>query len=263
MKSPRSIRTAVAGLLAPIAIILVSTVNSSAQGGVIVANNTVDNLRICFYNPGDLVRMVAIRCEKISAKSEEWVRLNQIEYQIRVFKDQLIDKQLYWHRVRNAEKIDLGPKRAKITRRPIAGEPVEYTLKVCNTNNRDPVYFILGFEHDSKMHLRGWWSVRKGKCKEFNVARMMWSDWRIRYGTVPRTYYYARTYGREPLIWSGKDTDKQACIDKKNAFKHESKLAFPYIVGDYWCSERSYLMEVRLRSIDPPRANQKNYSLTF
>jgi uncharacterized membrane protein len=258
-------RSTAVGLLIVLTIAFVGVINANAQNtSVTLLNRTAQNLKICFYNTRDAVRLIAFKCEKVPARGSERTSINSIRYQIRVFRDGLIDKELYRQgEINNASTISMGSARATITTRPSITNPMEYVLKVCNSTSRDPIFFTLGFEANSKMHLEGWWSLRMGQCRDFPVSNMMWENWRILYGTVPQTFFYAKTYGSNPLVWNGNDSDKLACINRNKAFRYVAALSSPLYVGNVHCSESRNLMEVRMRSIEPPRANQEYYRLTF
>ncbi|REJ76084.1 MAG: DUF1036 domain-containing protein [Acidobacteria bacterium] len=185
-----------------------------------IKNNSGETRKICFHKD-KTITLFAIGCVELrSGENIFWDRKGVFTpFKVKIYQSRkILDKYLYSRDLpQDTGKIIVGTggrfgfSRFKNIR-------AKYDLRVCNERFDDPVYFSLGLETNYGFWTEGWWSVKKGECKTIPVSQRLKEKHNIPYGTMPRAYYYARTYGDNPLYWSGGDSDYSLCLDKKTAF---------------------------------------------
>jgi uncharacterized membrane protein len=252
-----------------LAILIFAAGSAAGQDSKIALfNGTTHQLVICFHmgsDPGALGR--PIKCYEIASNETRYAELVEKEFSIRVYRpgSRLLEH-LYTHvKLANIyEEITFGAKQASFKIRTKPPNAVSYILKVCNQTSPDPVYFVLSFDDGKALYTRGWWNIAQNNCLEFPVSRMMNEDWKVPYGTLPRTHYYAyaRPFGAKAKIWEGGEDDLQDCIQITKAFKS----AFPLgsiADGSSKCPDNNITRKVRMRRIPDPKATDQYYYLTF
>lgn len=235
-----------------------------------IYNGTNENKQICFYDAADKpLALIAFRCETIGGKSTIKININNVDFNVRVFKFGLVvPQELYYHTgQKNIEKIVIGEKGAAFTKRknitPEAAS-AKYVLKVCNKTSDEKIYFTLAFEFGvRKPHYSyGWWSVEKNQCLDFPVSTVLKADWNIPYGTFPSTYYYARIYGEKPLVWEGNAWE--TCVNQNDAFKIQLDNNVPSAELDRYCAAKgANYTKIGMRNLPEPKANEVVYYLNF
>lgn len=264
-------RTKIIYLLAVTCLFLSFTPMASAQSfesnpPVEIKNNSGEARKICMHKP-KTITLFAIGCIKLNGgESIYWNREGVFtDFKVKVYEvRKLIDKYLYTRDLpADTGKIIIGAgKRFGFSR--FKNIATKYSLRVCNNRFPDKVYFVLGFETNSGFWTEGWWSVDKGKCINIPVSKRLKEKHNIPYGTLPRTYYYARTYqGNESLYWRGGEGDLDLCINKAKAF---SKLQFildgTNVRKRHPCTDDNEGL-VKFRSLKTPAVKQETYYLTF
>lgn len=145
----------------------------------------------------------------------------------------------------------------------IKADITKYVLKVCNRQYDQTIHFTLGFEGNKVFATQGWWELAKGKCLDFPVSQMLNDEWGIPYGTLPRTYFFARIFSGRPLEWYGGVGDYDLCIDKGKAFKkHQYSLGPDGKYQRVACTGQTEEF-VKFRRLEDPKTNQRYYYLTF
>jgi len=249
------------------ALLAISTVTVAAQGDSVVdiKNNSGEKRKICIYRGNDSVAIVAKKCFELNVgEMVTWNRQgDRSPFRVKIYKPALIDKYLYIRDLPgDTQRIIMGTdKRFGFSRHEAKPAALEYRLKVCNQRFDDKIFFTLAYETNNGRLTEGWWSLEKGKCAEFPVSRQLQSKLGLNYGNLPRTYYYARTYGSNPLFWRGGEDGRMIGINDSKAFNLVSKL-FSDGSYDNSCNVPGYSIE-SFRRINDPRANQQYYYLTF
>ncbi len=244
---------------------------ASAQGLetnplVEIKNSSGETRKICMHKP-QTITLFAIGC--VTLKNNESVYWNRegvfTPFKVKVYTVQkILDKYLYTRDLpSDTGKIIIGSgKRFGFSR--FKNIATKYVLKVCNTRYPDKVYFVLGFETNYGTWTEGWWNVEKGKCIEIPVSRRLKEKHNIPYGTLPRTFYYARTYyGKESLYWRGGEGDAGLCINTAKAF---SKLQFRQDGTSVRTPEPCTATNeeiVKFRRLPDPSVKQEIYRLDF
>jgi hypothetical protein len=264
-------KTRIKNLYAILFIIFISAVYASAQGletnpAVEIKNNSGETRKICMHKQ-KTITLFAIGCVELkNGESIYWNREGVFtEFKVKIYKvRKLIDKYLYTRDLpADTGKIIIGTggrfgfSRFKNIR-------TKYTLRVCNTKYPDGVYFVLGFETNYGFWTEGWWNVGEGKCINIPVSKRLKDKYNIPYGTLPRTFYYARTYyGDESLYWRGGEGDSELCINTAKAF---SKLQFKQdgtgVKTPLPCTAENESL-VKFRSLKDPSVKQETYYLSF
>jgi len=242
---------------------LLSATYVSAQKAVEIKNNAGEKIKICMYKDTDLVRVVPYRCFVMSSMEEViWRRQEgNTPFVVRVFKSQLVDKQLFYQRLPVDTNFILIEK-ARLRFSVETNVPQRYRLKVCNQRFDQEIYFALGFVTPASIVTEGWWSVAKGKCVEIGVSESLKRTWNIRYGMMPETYFYAESRGSNPLHWRGRDNAFNFCIDDRKAFnRNEFETRQGKIVRTSCTDEDE--KRVKFRRLGYPEVEEEYYYLTF
>lgn len=244
----------------------VSAQSLETNPAVEIKNNSGETRKICMHKP-KTVTLFAIGCVELKkGESIYWDRKGVFTpFKVKIYKvRKVIDKYLYARDLpSDTGKILIGTGgRFGFSRfeniRP------KYVLNVCNTRFDGGVYFVLGFETNYGTWTEGWWNVEKGKCIKIPVSKRLKEKHNIPYGTLPRTFYYARTYyGDESLYWKGGEGDNELCINTKKAF---SKLQFKQdgtgIKTPLPCTAENEKF-VKFRRLKDPSIKNEVYNLTF
>ena len=230
-----------------------------------IKNNSGETRKICMHKP-KTITLFAIGCVELkNGESIYWNRKGVFTpFKVKVYKvRKVLDKYLYTRDLpADTGKIIIGTggrfgfSRFKNIRK-------KYTLRVCNNRFEKDIYFVLGFETNYGVWTEGWWNVAKGECKNIPVSQRLKEKHNIPYGTFPRTFYYARTYGEKPLYWSGGEGDSNLCINTKKAF---NKLQFKQdgtgVRKPLPCTAENESF-VRFRRVKDPSIKKEMYYLTF
>ncbi|MEZ5307422.1 MAG: DUF1036 domain-containing protein [Pyrinomonadaceae bacterium] len=237
-------------------------------GGIVqIRNRSLEKRKLCVYGGNDAIGVVPSRCFDFNPDEVvDWNRgADGSNFKVRIFKPGLIDDYLYSRDLPgNTKVIVMGEgKTFGYSQSEPKPQAVKYRLKVCNQQYDANIYFTLGHETSSLFLSEGWWNVTKGQCIEIAVSERLKKDWGVEYGTVPTTYYYARTYGDKPLYWWGKDENNELCIHTKSAFaiKQTEKDGAGGIRPVTCVAEG--LQKVKFRKLGSPKANEEYYYLTF
>lgn len=258
-------------IFAIIFISLTSIDHASAQGletnpPVEIKNNSGETRKICMHKP-KTITLFAIGC--VELRNNESINWNRegifTPFKVKIYEvRKVFDKYLYTRDLpADTGKIIIGTGgRFGFSR--FKNISTKYVLNVCNTRFPDKVYFVLGFETNYGFWTEGWWNVPKGKCINIPVSKRLKENWNIPYGTLPRTFYYARTYyGDESLYWSGGNGDTGLCINTRKAFK---KLQFindgTNIRKPVVCRDKNEEI-VKFRRLKDPRVKQETFYLSF
>lgn len=258
-------------LIAMIIGLLLSASFVSAQSmetnpPVEIKNISGEERKICMHKP-NLITLFAIGC--VTLKNGEnifWNRKGEFTpFKVKVYETRkILDKYLYTRDLpADTGKIIIGTGgRFGFSR--FKNISTKYVLRVCNTKYPGGVYFVLGFETNYGTWTEGWWNVDKGKCINLPISKRLNEKHNIPYGTLPRLFYYGRTYyGDESLYWRGGDGDSEFCVNTAKAF---SKLQF---VQDgkaqktrQPCTAENEAL-VKFRRLKDPREKQEYIYLTF
>ncbi|MBK9162512.1 MAG: DUF1036 domain-containing protein [Acidobacteria bacterium] len=245
--------------------------NISAQGletnpPVEIKNNSGETRKVCMHKP-NAITLFAIGC--VELKSGEQIYWNRegifTPFKVKIYKVQkILDKYLYTRDLpADTGKIIIG-KGERFGFSRFKNIATKYTLKVCNTRFPGGVYFVLGLETNYGFWTEGWWNVAEGKCINIPVSKRLREKHNIPYGTLPRTFYYARTYnGDKSLYWKGGEGDSELCINTSKAF---SKLQFQQdgtsMRKPLPCDGDNEQL-VKFRRVSDPRVKQEMYRLDF
>lgn len=242
---------------------------ASAQGletnpPVEIKNNSGETRKICMHKQ-KTITLFAIGCVELKVgESIYWNREGIFTpFKVKVYEvRKILDKYLYARNLpADTGKIIIGTGgRFGFSR--FKNIAAKYTLRVCNTKYPGGVYFVLGLETNYGFWTEGWWNVANGKCVDIPVSKRLKEKHNIPYGTLPRTYYYARTYyGDESLYWRGGEGDQTLCINTAKAF---SKLQFKQdgtgIRTPLPCTGQNE-KHVKFRRASDPRVKQEMYRL--
>ncbi|NNE67044.1 MAG: DUF1036 domain-containing protein [Pyrinomonadaceae bacterium] len=243
----------------------VSAQQMSTNPPVEIKNNSGERRKICMHKPKK-VTLFAIGCVELnSGESIYWNRKGVFTpFKVKIYKvRKVIDKYLYARDLpADTGKIIIGTggrfgfSRFKNIRS-------KYTLRVCNNRFEDRVYFALGYETNYGTWTEGWWNVAKGECKNIAVSKRLKEKWNIPFGTFPRTFYYARTYGENPLYWTGGDGDSKLCINTKKAFGKSQFLPDGTGVKKLLPCEAEADKLVAFRRLKDPSIKKEMFYLTF
>jgi len=251
-----------------ISLISASLVRSQSAGQLVkIKNSSGEKRKICMYKDSDKVGIVPYRCfEMNSGETVMWNREGNTEkFKVKIFKPQFIDKYLYTRNLPGDTTIIIMGEggRFGFSRDEVKPPITKYRLKVCNQQYNETIYFTLGFETNSAFITEGWWNVGKGKCIEVAVSERLKSNWNVEYGSLPRTFYYARIYGSNPLYWRGGENDYNLCINEKKAFnKKQFERDSTERYQPLSCDADGENL-VRFRRLEDPKTNQEYYYLTF
>jgi hypothetical protein len=237
----------------------------STNPPVEIKNNSGETRKICMHKP-KTITLFAIGCVELQrGQSIYWNRKGVFTpFKAKIYKvRKVLDKYLYTRDLpADTGKIIIGTggrfgfSRFKNIR-------TKYTLRVCNNRFDSSVYFVLGFETNYGTWTEGWWNVSKGECKNIAVSKRLKEKHNIPYGTFPRTFYYARTYGDKPLYWSGGDGDDKLCINTKNAFNKRQYKADGSGIKTLLPCEAETDKFVTFRRLKDPSIKRETYYLTF
>ncbi|MEZ5346578.1 MAG: DUF1036 domain-containing protein [Pyrinomonadaceae bacterium] len=244
----------------------VSAQSLETNPAVEIRNNSGETRKICMHKP-KTITLFAIGCVELrNGENIYWNREGVFTpFKVKIYKTQkILDKYLYARNLpADTGKIIIGTgKRFGFSR--FKNISTKYTLTVCNTRFPGGVYFVLGFETNYGFWTEGWWNVENGKCINIPVSKRLKEKHNIPYGTIPRTFYYARTYnGNESLYWRGGEGDAELCINTAKAF---SKLQFIQdgtgIKKPHPCTAENEKL-VKFRRTSDPSAKQEVYRLSF
>jgi uncharacterized membrane protein len=249
--------------------LLLSTYGS-AQGletnpPVEIKNNSGETRKICMHKP-KTITLFAIGC--VELKSGENIYWNRegvfTPFKVKIYRVQkILDKYLYARDLpADTGKILIG-QGGRFGFSRFKNIATKYVLKVCNS--RFPkLFLVLGLETNYGFWTEGWWNVAKGKCIDIPVSKRLKEKHNIPYGTLPRTFYYARTYyGDESLYWRGGEGDNELCI---NTAKKFSKLQFKQdgtgVKTPEPCTAKNEKL-VKFRKVADPSVKQEIYRLDF
>ena len=237
----------------------------STNPPVEIKNNSGETRKICMHKP-KTVTLFAIGCVELK-KGERifWNRKGVFTpFKVKIYKvRKVIDKYLYARDLpSDTGKIIVGTGgRFGFSR--FQNIRAKYTLQVCNNRFDSPVFFVLGFETNYGTWTEGWWSVSKGQCRNIPVSKRLKEKHNIPYGTFPRTFYYARTFGEKPLYWKGGDGDSSLCINTKKAFnKLQFKRDGTGMSTRLPCEAETDKL-VAFRRLKDPSIKKEMYYLTF
>ncbi|QQS40422.1 MAG: DUF1036 domain-containing protein [Acidobacteriota bacterium] len=264
------IRTIASSLLFTAAALILLPNSVEAQSlatnpPVEIKNNSGETRKICMHKDKEIT-LFAIGCVELrSGENIFWNREGVFTpFKVKVYESRkILDKYLYARDLpADTGKIIIGTGRRFGFSR-FKNIRTKYSLKVCNERFDDEVYFSLGYETNYGFWTEGWWSVKKGECKTIPVSQRLKEKKNIPYGTMPRTYYYARTYGDKPLYWTGGEGDYNLCINKNKAFnilqfKQDGSSQY-----DPLPCEAENLERTKFRRVNDPVGNQSTYYLTF
>jgi len=241
---------------------------SAKTGTVEIKNNSGEKRKICIYKGHDTIDVFAFRCFTMNADEKVlWNRgTDTWRFKVKIFESRpLLDKYLFSRNLPGDTTVIIMGKggRFGFSRDERKPEPIKYRLKVCNKQYDQTIYLAIGLETNDVFATRGWWNVEKGECIDLGISEMLYSGWRVEYGNLPRTYYYARTYGERPLFWKGNENDPELCLNEKRAFSIDQLVVDP--AGGKKENECDGTAEasVKFRRLDAPKANEKYYNLTF
>lgn len=251
--------------------ILIAANHASAQSletnpAVEIKNNSGETRKICMHKQ-KTITLFAIGCVELkNGESIYWNREGVFtSFKVKIYEvRKVFDKYLYTRDLpADTGKIIIG-QGGRFGYSRFKNISTKYVLRVCNTRFPDNVYFVLGFETNYGFWTEGWWSVAKGNCINIPVSKRLKENWNIPYGTLPRTFYYARTYyGDESFYWRGGEGDSALCINTKKTFK---KLQFrndgTNIRKPLPCTDENE-KTVKFRRLDDPNTKQEYYYLTF
>lgn len=257
--------------LLAVIFILIQINHASAQSfetnpAVEIKNNSGETRKICMHKP-KTITLFAIGCVELrNGESIYWDRKGVFTpFKVKIYKvRKLIDKYLYARDLpADTGKITVGTGgRFGFSR--FKNISTKYILRVCNTRFTDKVYFVLGYETNHGFWTEGWWNVAKGKCINIPVSKRLKEQWNIPYSTIPRTFYYARTYnGDNSLFWRGGEGDSALCINTNKAFKKKQFLNDGTGIKKPLSCTGKNEETVKFRRIDDPRIKQEYYYLTF
>lgn len=252
---------ALAGTLAVTGIISlggVAQAQSLPSNPPVEIRNTGDETRkICFHKP-KRVTLLAIGCVTLK-KGENiyWDRKGVFTpFKVKIYeKRKLIDKYLYARDLpADTGKVIVG-NGARFGYSRFKNISKQFTVRVCNNTQNDPVYFALGLDYADKMVSEGWWNVKKGECKNIPISKRAKDNWNLPYSQVPRVFYYARTYGDKPLYWNKGDGARVFCLNPGKRFKG-------YLGGNRACAQDAEEQTYRLLTALSQRSDEIQY-LTF
>ena len=231
-----------------------------------IKNNSGETRKICMHKD-NAITLFAIGCVELkNGENIFWNRKGVFTpFKVKVYQTQkILDKYLYARDLpADTGKIIIGTGgRFGFSR--FKNILTQYTLKACNSRFPDGIYMVLGFETNYGTWTEGWWKIDKGKCIDVPVSKRLKEKHNIPYGTVPRTFYYARTYtGDESLYWKGGEGDAELCINTAKAF---SKLQYKQdgtgMKNPMPCTAENEEM-IRFRRMKDPSVKQEIYRLDF
>ena len=249
---------------------------AAAQTGpfVEISNNSRGVRKICMYKNTDKVMAVPYKCFQMNHKEKVvWNRAgDRSDFKVKVFSPQkpkvfspyLGDKYLYtsWLLGRTASIVIGSGRQFSSSQSPLKPEVTKYRLKVCNQRFNQEIFFALSFETNDYYVTEGWWSVKKGRCVELGVSDRLKRSINLAYGNLPRTYYYAESYGFNPKFWAGGSSGRELCVNDRRAFEIMlvRDLGGNPLPGA--CNQSGQKV-VSFRSMDVPKTNQEYYYLTF
>ncbi len=242
----------------------------SAHEGLTVEikNNSGEKRKICAYKGISNIDLTAQRCFTMSPdESVLWNRQgDRSNFKVKIFESNtLVDKYLYTRELPGDTQTILIGEGGKFgsTRQERKPAAIKYWLKVCNYQFDETVYFTIGLETNDVFMTRGWWDVAKDACVDLDISEMLKRDWKVPYGNLPKTYYYARTYGNSPLFWVGGETDQSLCINEKKAFSLSQFLKGGSGTREANPCNGTGEMKVKFRKMNDPIASEEFYYLTF
>jgi uncharacterized membrane protein len=231
-----------------------------------IKNNSGETRKICMHKP-KTITLFAIGCVELKkGESIYWNRKGVFTpFKVKIYKTRkVLDKYLYARDLpADTGKIIVGTGgRFGFSR--FKNISTKYVLKVCNTRFPGGVYFVLGFETNYGFWTEGWWNVAENKCINIPVSKRLKEKYSIPYGTLPRTYYYARTYyGDESLYWRGGEGDQNLCINTAKRFsKLQFKLDGTGVKTPQPCTAENEKF-VSFRRLKDPGVKQEIYYLSF
>lgn len=216
-------KVAISGALAGAFAVMASGASAQLVGDnppVKIENNSGETRKVCFHKP-KRVTLFAIGC--VTLKDGEnifWDRKSEFTpFKVKIYKTRkLVDKYLYSRDLPgDTWKILIGPG-ARFGFSRFASLTGKYNVRACNTEQKDDVWFSIGFDSVWGMLSEGWWKIPQGECRTVDINDRMSKNWNLGVSRPPRVYYYARTYGDEPKFWNKSNLAKTFCINKKQRF---------------------------------------------
>ncbi len=234
---------------------------AAQNGNVLLYNHTGFKVKVCAHRSSDKTWIFPLRCWTLEKNNIiGWNRGNdKFDFDIRVFKpgERLLFESRNLHDVAH---LKIKSTYAEIIPRNPPRPPVrKYTVKVCNKEINQPVYFSLAYEVTDHYVVQGWWVVDKGKCLDFPISEMMKEKGGVEYGKLFRTYFYARTFGSAPSFWSGTGTDPTFCINRQGAFETRTE---DLAIRRSPCKMQNFEL-VQMRQVFDPQPGQSQYYLSF
>ncbi len=251
-----------------IMVLAVGTIAADAQGDnlVRIVNNSGEVVKVCIYNSDKVAWGLPKKCYVMKKKEEViWNReADRTDIRIKLFKPGIVDKNLDMRTLPgHAKQIFIRADKLLDFSHVESRPAVRYRLKVCNEQYDETIFFVLAFEVNNGRLTEGWWSVKKGECKEFMVTDRLEQNFGVgvQAGTFPTTYYYARTFGSSPVEWKADDGGRMICINETSVFKYIGGVRPDRTYGNR-CDRPGDSM-VSFRRVRNPQTWQANYYLTF
>lgn len=222
------VRTLKCAALAAAGLAAAVPTTASAQSlttnpAVEISNTGNETRKVCFHKP-KRVTLLAIGCVTLSPGERIfWDRKGVFTpFKVKVYKKRkLVDKYLYSRDLpMDTGKVLVGAGgRFGFSR--FKNITKQFKIRVCNSNYDDPVYLVLGYDTPYGMMSHGWWGLERGQCRTLPVTKNLKSNWNIPSSQAPRIYFYARTYGDEPLYWHGRNDNRARsfCMNPGKRFK--------------------------------------------
>jgi len=241
-------------------------VDAQTDGLVEISNKSGEKLKICMYRTNNLLDIVPFKCLTLNAgRKVIWSREgDRSNFTVKIFKPALIDKYVRTHNLPgDTTRIIMGWRDSFVYSidkpKPLV---TKYRLRVCNKQWDETVSFTLGFETNTGIFAEGWWNLAKGKCMDVDVSERLKRILGLEYGSIPRTFYFARMYGDNPQEWSGGEAGRPLCVNNKKAFRTFLERGND---GNYLPSPcgADGQKQVSFRLLGEPKADQEYYFLTF
>lgn len=231
-----------------------------------IKNDSGEKRKICMHKP-KTITLFAIGCVELkNGESIFWNRKGVFtKFKVKIFQvRKLFDKYLYARDLPADTGTIIIGEGGRFGYSRFKNIATKYVLNVCNNRFPGRIYFVLGFETNSGFWTEGWWNVAEGKCINIPVSKRLKEKHNIPYGTLPRTFYYARTYsGDESLYWRGGEGDNELCINTAKAFnKLQYKQDGTGIKTPLPCTAENE-SSVKFRSLKDPSVKQETYYLSF
>jgi hypothetical protein len=196
-----------------------------------------ETVKVCAYNPGDTMKLVALRCWTLRAgQVGSWDNRNTAQFSVIVYRPGLLDEYLCQADRLTASFYVTLPCRIHNS----DPRPVDARLRVCNQGAGQGVNFVIAYvanraEDEYRRGVlihaaEGWWRVESGECVEVALEGR-WPAW---YRTImngsrghdaPELYIYGETGGIIQRVFEGRERGLSFCINESTRFKREQVLA--------------------------------------